>query len=193
MDPSQGGGAPPPDPSQGGGAPPPGGGGGGLDPNQPIQMSLNDLLQFVQMMQGGAGGTPPAQDPSGGGAPNEPSKPKGSAGKKGEALEGKVDEILNLFKQYIAAQTGQVAGIGGGGGGAGGGAPPGADLGLSAPPPMGGPTDQQPTTPMLPGAPAGAPPGVGGPGAPGMTVQAAANGQVKRAHTLNRILKNLRR
>ena len=179
MDPSQAGGAPPMDPSQmGGGAPPPQ---GGQDPNQPVMLSLNDLMQFVSMMSGGGAGAAAQPAPAPAEAPNEGPKSKGE---KGKALDGKVDQVLSLLQQLIAIMTGKIdTGEGAGGGG-------GADqLGLGqAPPSMGAPMDAgaAPPAPMMPGQPAGAPPGVGG---PGMQVQASD----KRADRLLAIVKNLRR
>jgi hypothetical protein len=105
-DPMAGGGAPPMDPMAGGGAPmdPMAGGGGppmdpmaGGDPagGAPIvQVGMNELMQLVQMMQGG-------------GMPGE-AKPKGAGGKN-EALEQKLSELsskIDTLIGFFAAQTG---------------------------------------------------------------------------------------
>jgi hypothetical protein len=106
------------DPSAGGGAPPAGG-----DPNAGlpiIQMTANDLMQFVQeLMAMGVGGQPGA---------NEGGKPKGK-----QALEGKLDELAAKVDSLVQVMGSGMGGMGG--------MPPGApaapmgDPGMGAVPP----------------------------------------------------------
>lgn len=93
-----GGGAPPPPPGDsnaGGGAPPPGG-----DPNAGlpiIQMTANDLMQFVQeLMSMGMG-------PGGPAGANEGGKPKGG---KQQALEGKLDDLAAKVDSLVQTMSG---------------------------------------------------------------------------------------
>lgn len=97
------GGAPPMDPSMGGGAPPPE---MGMPPVPPdaaggapiIQATLPDLMQMIQMVQGGGGAAPAPAEGGAPGAPNEPAKPKGG---KGQALEGKIDALMTKVDKLL--------------------------------------------------------------------------------------------
>jgi hypothetical protein len=104
------GGAPPPDPmaAAGGGAPPPMDAGAmppGGDPagGAPIiQIGMGELAQLAEMLQGGGAAAAP-------GAPAEgASKPKGAGGKN-EALELKLDNLMqkiDMLLGFFAAQSG---------------------------------------------------------------------------------------
>jgi hypothetical protein len=174
MDPNAGG-APPMDPSMGG-APPAGGDGTGGPPI--VQVNLNDLMQMVQMMQGGGGGgaaPAPGGAPAPAGAPNEPEKTKGGgAAAKGQALEGKIDALaasINMMIGLIAGQMGmnpqQLL--------EGGGAPPA--MGGSAEAAAGGEGGEG----LIPPAPGGEAP----PAAPPLQPQASARRpQADRLHSL---------
>lgn len=206
MDPAaMGGGAPlPTDPSMAGGAPPQGGGGGGMDPSQPVQLTLADLMQFMQMMGSGGGTAPTAPQPAAGGAP---APAEGGDGKKGGGKAKDGDALARLeskLDQLAAILTGQMNALsmgtpGGGPPGGGGGQPSPDALGLGAAP-MGAGADPN-SIPAEPPTIPGPPPGMPGAGGGGMTAQAEARADgvaVKKAEAnnalrLNRIINNLRR
>lgn len=206
MDPSGGaggmppGGAPPMDPSGGAGGapPPPPQGGGGMDPSQPIQVTLGDLMQLVQAMTGGGaspGGAPPGGAPpagaapapdAGGAAPSaEPAKAGGKGKGKDEAMTA-IKELSHKLDRFFAAMTGNPNGLGDAGaagvaasaGAASG--PPGANLGAGDAQTMGQGMDPSamPPDPQVPGSPS----------APPKTAQ-ATRGEGDR---LGRIISNLR-
>lgn len=206
MDPSQGG-APPQDPSQGGGEAPPqdpaaaAGAAGqtqaGMDPSQPVQMSMNDLVQLMQMVQGG--GAQPAPAPAPG---SEGGKEGGGKSKGGKAnVENELKDLRHSIERLISAITGDPSGGGGGGGaapapapadpaaGGGGGDPLGVG---GAPAPMGQGMDQAaaPADPQIPGQPAGVPPGMGAEAAP---KQASYSAKGRSPSHLGRIISNLKR
>jgi hypothetical protein len=147
-DPSAGGG----DPSAGGGDPSAGGAPGG-DPStagipgsgQPIMLQMQDLMQILQMAGGGGGAGAGAGAGAAGGAGD--GKGKGGGAKE---LSVKVDAIasdLAQIKSFIMGATG-----GQGMGDGQGGAMPSMGSGVGS--------DMAPPTPMMPGQPGGAPPGM---------------------------------
>lgn len=215
-----GGGAPPPqdpnaaaggDPNAAaGGAPggdpnaaPPGGGGqmqAGMDPSQPVQLTMNDLVQLFQMVAGG-GAQPapqPAGDDKGAGAGGGKD---GKGGKGGKAnVENELRDIRHSIERLVAAITGDPS-AGAAAQQASGPPPPppaagGDQLGVGGgdPATMGQGVDPSaaPPTPEIPGQPSMAPPGVP---TPGMQVQASAHqkGMGKSAAQLSRIIANLKR
>lgn len=236
--PPQGGG-PGMDPSGGAGGPPPemGPEGAPQGGGEAVTVQLQDLVQLFQMVAGGGappdagGGAPPAPGgapapapggapasggaaPAPGGAPAEGgAAPKGKGGKGNDIamLNDKIDNLANAVNQMVAFFTGVQSATGGG---AEGGAAPGGqeDIGMSAPPSMGGGVDasQGPPTPMMPGMPPGAMPGTdggamggamggppggpaGGGGAPPPMQVQASDRSNRDPRILNRILVNLRK
>lgn len=139
------GGAPPMDPSMmGGGMPPPpppadpaamGGGGG-----QVVQVNLADLMQLVQMMQGGGGAPPsPAPGAAAGGAPGGAPAPEGEK-PKGGGKDAKIDMVNSKLDQLIGLLTGMMGVSSPGGAPAEAGAmpePPPEAAAMPPPPPPG--------------------------------------------------------
>jgi hypothetical protein len=182
-------GAPPMDPGMAGGAPP------GMDPaaaaaapGPPIQVGLQDLVQFMQMYGGGgaeaaAGGAP-------GGAPGAaPGGKKGGTDQKLDEISQKLDELLGIFMGLLQPE----GAIPGDGTAPAGGAPAG---GLGEPPmPIGAGTAGPAPEAALMAPPAGAPPEAAAPptpAAPPMQVQASAQKPVSNDR-VQQIVARLRR
>jgi len=171
-------GSPPPGPPAGpgdmAGAPPPDQG-GGQDMNQPVQVTMNDLMQLFQAIASQGGGAPPAGPapeaapapmpgaPAAGGAPavgGESGKGKGKANIEAEiaVIKERLGQIQQLLMSILAPNSSPM---------------PTSDV-----PPMGGPVEE---------AAGGAPP------APEPApASAPKTASASRAQSLNRIINRLR-
>ncbi len=188
-----------PNAAAGGAQPPPGQGGqmqAGMDPTQPVQLTMNDLVQLVQMVS--SGGAQPAPQPAEGGDKGGAGGGKSKGGKAN--VENELRDIRHSIERLVAAITGDPSGGAAMAQSAGITPPPAAagqggdQLGLAGggdPASMGQGVDPNsaPPEPEVPGQPAGAPPGMGAPG--GMQVQASA--KTASSKQLSRIIANLKR